>query len=469
MEKSAQGLGIFSESRDGDDITFTARDFVRLLFKHKVIIFLVFVIVSAALAFALWELPPTFVTEGKILVNTEQQATPSFFSGIAAYKEERAADPANRKIETEMELVTTRELSERVVKKLGLTYDQVYHKPLTIFLRPVGEAYDWLKEKTMGQAPDPDKYGFKATVKEFNESFTVAPLKSRSADTTSNLFSVTLRSADPVVAESSLRALLDEYVRYSVEQNQRIGEEARKLIAGNVDRAHDDLIEREAQFRVFLAKAGGNLTRNAVQSAAPVERPGTPLPRANENEPTQSIATNLRNSLVNYQIQLMNLRQVFSDDAENVKVLRQTIADLEKRIQNEIRMNAQAEVTQVSLQRNVRTAELRYQDLQRKLDQIDLFLKVNASENDSRAITESPLLPKQSEWRKAIAVWILGSIGGLFLGLAFAGYREYSDHRLQSAEALERYLGIPVLTTINKMGARTITAVLRPDLQRSRE
>jgi len=36
------------------------------------------------------------------------------------------------------------------------------------------------------------------------------------------------------------------------------------------------------------------------------------------------------------------------------------------------------------------------------------------------------------------------------LGLGFAGYREYSDHRLNSAEAVYVHLGLPTLAVIDQ-------------------
>src|SRR5262249_19816826 len=83
----------------------TGRDVVRVLFKHRWLIIVCFVVVTGVTVGGLAMLPPTYEAEGKVLVQTEQQATPTFFSGLAAYSDRKDFDPASRRLETEMGLI----------------------------------------------------------------------------------------------------------------------------------------------------------------------------------------------------------------------------------------------------------------------------------------------------------------------------------------------------------------------------
>lgn len=438
----------FEHSRDR--LAFTTRDFVSILFKHRRVILLTFCVVGVLTAAGVWSLPQTYLAEGKVLVKTEQQGNPSFFSGIAAYREPWESDPVNRKIETEMEMLATRSLSERVVRKLGLTYDQVYHKPLTHYLRPLADAYDWVREKVFGNPQDEDKYGFKGTVKEFNKSFTVEPLKSKSADTTSNMILVTLKATDPSVARESLQTLLEEYVNLTVEQNRKLGLEAHALVERNMLSAEKELEAAKERERAFIAengtmlatRFGGGRGRNSSDAALKEKFPG--LSKAAE----QSTVGALRSHMIDMELQLIELRSVFTDSSENVRLQERSIAELKRRIDIELRRTAENEKVLAALDLNVRTAEAHYIDLRRKLEQIALYLQLNPAEASNRMITEPPLQPKSSEWKKSLLVTALGAMAGLLLGLGIAGYREYSDHRLSTPEAVEHYLGLKALMVV---------------------
>lgn len=457
------------EPEHGDRLAFTSRDLVSILFKHRRAILLSLVIVSVLVTAGIWSLPPTYVAEGKVLVKTEQQGNPSFFSGIAAYREPRESDPVNRKIETEMELLATRELSERVVRKLDLGYDSVYHKPLTHLLRPLADAYDWVLEKVFGFPEDADKYGFKGTVREFNKSFTVEPLKSKSADTTSNMIMVSLKATDPEVAHRALQTLMEEYVLLTVEQNQKLGLEAYALVERNMKQAGNDLESAKERERAFIAENGAALaSRFGFPGLGGTEtgkdkHPG--LSKAAE----QSTVGALRAHLVDMELRLIELRNVFTDTSENVLLQKRAIEELRSRIDSEIRRTAANEMTLAALSLDVKTAEAHYIDLRRKLEQIGLYLQLNPAEAAHRTIAEAPLRPKTSEWKKSVLVNVLGAIAGLLLGLGIAGYREYSDHRLSSPEALEHYLGLKALAVVPMQDDASLRESLAPTNRQSQK
>lgn len=430
---------------------FTSRDVWRVIFKYQRLILATFLVVTAVVASILLYLPPVYVAEAKVLIQTEQQGKPSFFSGVAAYREQVESDPVNRKIETEMEMLSTRTLSEGVVRNLGLQYGAVYRPAYVHLLDPLSDAYDWIRG-LFGVQADPEKRGFNDTVKYFNKSFEVSPLKSKSSDTNSNLIQLKLKAPTAKVAQESLENLLADYLHYSVQLNQQAGEDAYKVISERMHGALQEVLAAQAKLREFM-------TRRAVQTGA---RPALVMAAGNvppgaEGEglrsPLSVVATPgdpetvrvLKSRLIDLELQLGELRRTFRDDAKNVVNLRHSIAELKSRIEQEIRTDAQNQATMLILERNLASAEGQYNEIKKKQEQIALFLKMNPQQTGNRVVTDVPLLPKSSEWKKSLFIGVLGSLAGLVLGLGLAGYREYVDHTLQSPFDVEQHLGIEML------------------------
>jgi len=204
---------LFDATRGPQLPSLTLRDAVSMLFKHKRSILGCLLAVAVLVGAALYSLPPRYVSEARVLVKTDQESGPVFYSGISAYREGRDNDPPNRKLETEVELLTVLPLSAQVVSALGLTYQQVHHSAPSTLLEPVADAWDWIESHWLGRAVK-KRGDFDDTVREFNKSISAKVLKSKGADTSSNLLEVSLSAPDPQIAEQALHILLQGYVRY---------------------------------------------------------------------------------------------------------------------------------------------------------------------------------------------------------------------------------------------------------------
>ena len=133
----------------------TRRDVLNLLFKHLWVVLGTFLLVASIVWTGIAILPATYVAKAKLLIRVEQQGTPSFMSGIAAYRDARDADPASRKLETEMGLLTARPLAEDVVSKLDIDYRSVYHPPYVHYLEPVSAFVAQIEGWWYGRPPAP--------------------------------------------------------------------------------------------------------------------------------------------------------------------------------------------------------------------------------------------------------------------------------------------------------------------------
>ncbi len=220
---------------------FTIRDLVGILFKHKHIIISSYLVVTLLVALGLMSLPLVYTSTGKILVKIDQQGVPDFFSGLASYyQQESQSSPANRKMETELELVETRPIAEKVVRDLNLTYWDVYHKPYVHLLAPVADFLDSVMS-VFGVDPDPQKRGFDDTVKEFLNSFEAKTVKSKSAETTSNIVEIKLKAPDKQVVAKALQKLMEVYRDHDALSNQEAGKRAYDIVKSSLERSDEEL------------------------------------------------------------------------------------------------------------------------------------------------------------------------------------------------------------------------------------
>jgi uncharacterized protein involved in exopolysaccharide biosynthesis len=199
---------------------FSSQDLIRLLRKHRAIIIFCFLASTAGVIASLYSLPPLYTSHAKILIKIEEQGSPSFFSGIASFRDSNSPEPANRKMENEMELIETWPISAEVVERLGLTYDQVYHPPYAYLLRPLVDFYDHIVSSWLGWPIDPEKYGFADTVAAFQRSLEAKTIESKTADTNSNILEVSLRGVDRSLTQKALDILVVIFIGYDNQLNK---------------------------------------------------------------------------------------------------------------------------------------------------------------------------------------------------------------------------------------------------------
>jgi len=417
----------------------TVRDLLLLLFKHNLLVLTAFATVSAVMFSGLASIPPTYVSKAKILFKTEQQGTPNFLSGISAYREAQLIDPSSRKIETEMQILTSRGLAERVVAKLGLGYEQIYHPPLAHIIRRVN---GWWKVMMSWFGLAKESQVTQAELAEaFVGSIKLVPLKSKQAETNSNLIAVELRATDPQRAEQALSVLLEEYFPYGMAVDQRAGEQAIAVVREHLAAAEKDLRKSQQALQQFVARKaeGGTLQQDTASMADSGERSVT------------SEAGLLRARLTQLELDLAEAQEQYTDTSAPVAALKAAISRVRKRLSDTVAKGAEEDSTLMSLKRNFSIAEEKFMDLNRKNNQIELFLKMTPTQSSQRELVEAPTLPEQSEWKQKALVGVVGAVGGLLLGLALAGLREMGDHTLQSMEDVRIRLGLPTLAAVCRL------------------
>jgi len=424
---------------------FTRRDLLAVLFRYKWQIVVVWLAVSLLVGLGLWWLPANFVSEAKLLIKTEQLGRPSFITGIAAYREAPDVDNSMRKLETEMELLLSRPLAEQVVRELDLRYEQVYHSPLTHLLAPIAALIDDVKQRYFG-FPPPDPRRFNATVEALLKSIKVAPAKGRSGEAP-NLIDLQIIAADPAVARNALAAMIDAYQRFSLDVDQRDGKRVSSIIEERVGLAERALLD--AQGKLEALGAHRDAARVASSAAGAV---GTQAVFAEG----VSISASLRARIAQLEIELAEQQQRFTPQMASIGTLKATIADLKVRLDREMRKVARGDAEFMAHQRELRLAEERYVDLERRLSQISLFLQVNRKEDASRLLVEPPLEPSGSEWKKSVAIGVAASVAGLLLALLIAALRNFADHRLTRPSDVARYTGLELLAVVDELDSNAL-------------
>jgi len=444
----------------------TVRDLVAVLYRQAGLIAVCALVGTAASVALYLRQPRVYTSTAKVWVQTEQQGSPSFLSGIAAYRETPYPDPVNRKIETEIELMLTRTNAQAVVEKYAIVDGQLVHggpaRP-----RPDSEP------ATPASAPD----GRAKTIDLFLDGVSVEPLRSKTADTSSNVLEVKFDCTDPALAPKALQSFLDNYLQLGAQQNRRLGETTSRLIETKLAQAKDDLRQSEDRIVTLLVQDGGRTGRAAgdvgaaaaaagrVGNAYAATEGGLKLDLSPDIAATGGatpVVAALKAQTLDLQLRLDEARQLYTDDAENVRSLRTQLAGSQQRLARTVRENTQLEAELNRLERARQLAQERYVELQRKLDQIDLYLRLNPTEAESRVIIDAPDHPTAAEGKKKKIVALLGPVAGLLLGLLLAALRELGGDRMRSSREAGRALGVPVLGAIPTLSAKARNSYFGP-------
>ncbi|MDH3494706.1 MAG: Wzz/FepE/Etk N-terminal domain-containing protein [Acidobacteriota bacterium] len=115
------------ELNDGRSSRFDFRDFVSVIFRHKWMILFTLLTAGAAAAFFSWRAPDIYASQMKILVRNMRTET-SLTPGVDAVADR--AEVSQEQINSEIEVLKSRDLLEAVVVELNLAEPLVKGKPV---------------------------------------------------------------------------------------------------------------------------------------------------------------------------------------------------------------------------------------------------------------------------------------------------------------------------------------------------
>lgn len=441
-------IPLFPPSAASTGAGFTGRDLWRQWFKYWGTIVGALVTVSALALLAAALQPRIYSASAKIWIKTDQQGSPSFLSGIAAYREGQMPDPVNRKIETEMQLLLARSNVEAVVKRFNIQPAQLSGSPLLTLLGKF-MAKPRTSEQLLNDAVD----GFLKAVK-------VEAVRSKMADTSSNVLEIKLEASDPALVAPALNALVEQYQQYGAQQTREQGRATYDLVTDKMKQARAELQAIDEQM-LNLNIAQGK-TKDVDKSVVGDSAGGVSTVALDEGLRMDTMLGSgrvggssavgmMKSQAVALEAKVDELRQVYTDDAEVVRNARRQLSQAEQRLKRSVTASARLDAELKKLERTRSLSEARYTELRRKLDQIELYLSSEQGDASTRVFTERAQAPEKPESKKKLVLAILGPLVGLALGLLLAGIREYFDHRLQSTQDVQRYLGMETLGVVHDL------------------
>ncbi|MET3373541.1 uncharacterized protein involved in exopolysaccharide biosynthesis [Variovorax boronicumulans] len=401
------------------------------------------VLLVTALSLGLYVLQPSlFTSTARVLVQTDQIGTPSFLSGIAAYRESQVAEPVGRKIETEMALILNRQNAIDVVDELNIHPSHLPGSSIAgVKQTMVGAWHRWTDQEAPQEATASN-----VLVDAFLSSIIVEPVRSKTAETTSNVLEIKLEATDPELAASALGKMLDAYLQVGAQQNRKLGIDTTDLLKAQIEQAKLDVAKSEEALVAQAVRESEQATLTASVSSS--TGAGLSGQRGAGRTSNEAATSQLMSQLVDLQAQLEELRQTFTDETESVRKLKRRVDETRSRVAAQVRASAKNTAVFNRLDRQRSLAQDHYVELRRKLEQIDLYMKLTPAALDGRIVVAPPSLPGRNEAHKKKSMAMAGPIAGFLLGLLLAALREFMRPRIHTRRGLKRVLGMPALGTV---------------------
>lgn len=241
-----------AQDLDDFDVRGALRQVINSVRAHRVLI-LLFTLASGALMQAYFKLYPP-VYEGKVMVLSESDKDVVREEYYKLWSTFRKND-----LDSDVELATSFPVVRRVVEKLNLKYDDVYHPPYehTLYLWEqswIGKKYRSIKEWFFPKEPEPyalspEMKELARTVREFKSGASLTPVPG------SHVGTVLVRGPTPRVAEYA-NTLIDVFIDERRSEFASEAKQAYDALATEVDKAKQEFIQAQAAIQAFETRNG---------------------------------------------------------------------------------------------------------------------------------------------------------------------------------------------------------------------
>lgn len=386
------------------------REILIFLFKRKWSLFSTLLGTLIMVTVLVYVLPTSYTAISKILVEPTKSPT--------LVTEPRFGTDVAQVLYTEIEIVLSRTVMENVVDKLQLDKQVGNPGPIARFILGVQERMIGLG---LLDPSDPRENWIRNLLRDVK----VKPV----LDT--QVFTISYSDQNPRQAADITNAITDAYMNHH--STIYSYESAVDFYRSNVERAKQE-VDRLKQVQSGSEGAGG-------ATLLPARRDATVLEMARLRDRLGELRLELAEALVRY-----------TPDHPKAAAVREKITLTERRL-----ATTQGEVTRMErskdrgddLQPLIDSELESYRTYKKQYDQALLNSVadrklINAHVVDIAAVPTRPRFPR--------LIYILaGLVGGSMLGLAIALIREYYDHRVETPEAAERILAIPVLGSVPRV------------------
>lgn len=440
----------------------TVRDVVRFTFKHKKVIVLTSLL-GFILTFAAMELIPVLYSEqAEVLISSDLQNDPNFFSGIASVQStEQFGSPAN--VANDAAVSSSSRILVPVIDKLHLTYDDIGLRWYKYLTDPFMDGWYWFAVNVLQFPEDPERRGNNVVLDLLKKSIDSEVVTSTAGEDSSSssssssssassssgpaalgsatqgpsAISITLTTAKPALGVQILNQIIHQYSQFETHLQEEAGNQAYALVRQRADEAKADLDRADKALEAFMSQEG------LTTSLSPTESNGSSSLMISTPSDNTTV-TQLKSKLVDQEMQLVQLREEYRSDSPAITGALNAIRYIKNRINDEQAHTAIINKRLLELQRDVETKQEVYIEREHKVTQISLFLATNEQQALSRQVIDRPHMPTESMWKKRLAIALGCSLGGILLGFAFAGLREATDRRFRSDGEAESSFKAPV-------------------------
>jgi succinoglycan biosynthesis transport protein ExoP len=405
---------------------------------------------------------------------------------------------------THFQLITSREVLERVVK--ALKWGEMDEKQKSEAMREVGFLRQFLSNvkknirllfgrKQEASAPEDTMIGLVQGLR--------GMIKTEPVEET-RLLKINVVSPDPVMARDVANAVGGAYIEFNIDNRVQSSQNTLAWLTNHLYEMKKDLEDAEAEFLAFKQKAS---LLSPEESQRMIAQKRTDFNEAYIQARNRRLELNaklkqlqgvssydgdvshlrsliasplidtLYTQLVNAEVERARLREVYKSkhpkvievqskidntrrkmdeevkrEIANLKaeqevlaakegVLEQTIADYEK----EAMSTNKKELNYTILKRNVEMNQELYDTILSRLKETDITGNIDVSNIRIAEKAVTPKVPISPNRKRSL---MLGVIVGLMIGLGLSFGREYLDRSLRTEEDVRRYLDLPVLAVI---------------------
>ena len=384
-----------------------------------------------------------------------------------------SADQAT--VNTEIELIRSRQLAERLVQDLGLTEDPEFN-PALAAVEPWSA--DWLRQTLLGPGPEPNEAeAFDATVDQVLAAIDVSNRHN------SYVFTIVVETTSPEKSAEIANRLAELYILDQLELKFEATDKATEWLGKQVASLKSDLETAEKRLKDFttstelvspesLSALGVQLkdlrdrlaeteTRTetvasriaaleeAMDTASPAEiaeiADDSALTRMLERLEAGAASRELFDQRLDQVIQ--QARQELAREERQREVLQNTVTDLEGQIDRQ----SSELVTLEQLEREVEATALIYESFLSRLKETSV--QQGLHEPDARVFSEAVVRRTPSAPRDGLVLG-LAALLGFFAGSGMVLVRERLQNVFRTSEELERATGLPVLGEVPQAPTR---------------
>ena len=462
---------------DGAELTLRFKDVIA---RRWLTALIVLIVVVGGVAIGAQFREPVYRATGLIEIRSAPNDTPSVDALLAS---RRVSDEV---LETEVGMLRSSALAGRVIEALNLASDPAFTRDTHRSKKANPGLRDALAER-------------QALVDQLRTHLTIDPQQGR-------LVAVSFDAHDPSLAARVVNGVLDCYTSWRMEDTAATG----KWLSKQIEEAQKQLQASELRLQAHVRRSGlqiidtgqgesANLVNDRLrqlqsqladiqvdrfQKQSEFENAAAPgrTTRTMDGPVIQSLTVRL----ADLQREYASLTTTFKDDYPKVQQVKEQIAQVQKSLDDEVRvgqealrtnyqsamrrealligaLNSQQKTAQSlvgdmagyeSLKREVATNQQLYTTLDQKLKEVTIAAGLKAT-NLGVVDRASELAASSLNFPLAVTLG-LASCVGLLLGLGLVFVQEHGDRSVRSVTQVDAHLGYPALAVIPAIGGRAI-------------